>query len=154
MYIQSYQIHNVLNVYRRQLSQGIVAQPQHGGHHDANPDAITISKQGKNKSIMEKVAAGVLKKITNVEPGSDFGQEMIKQVQSIQKDLQLVQKDNAFTFNTIVGDNQKETRSIAVDNSQGLMNRLEELAKAAVKRKGEKTMKMDRPETGVAERAK
>jgi hypothetical protein len=137
MHIQSYQIHNVLNVYRRQLSQGKADQPQHGGNRDANSDAITISKQGKNQSIIEKVAAGVLKKITNVDPGSDFSQEMIKQVHTIQKNQHVVQKDNAFTFNTIVGDNQKETRSIAVDNSQGLMNRLDELAKAAVKRKAE-----------------
>jgi len=134
MYIQSYQIHNVLNVYRRQLSQGKSDHPQHVGTHDAKSDAITISTEAKNQSIMEKVAAGVLKKITNVDPGSNFGQEMIKQVQAAQKDLDTVQKDNAFVFKTIVGDNQKETRSIAVDNSQGLMNRLDELAKAAINR--------------------
>jgi hypothetical protein len=107
------------------------------GTHDAKSDAITISTEAKNQSIMEKVAAGVLKKITNVDPGSNFGQEMIKQVQATQKDLDTVQKDNAFVFKTIVGDNQKETRSIAVDNSQGLMNRLDELAKAAINRKAE-----------------
>jgi hypothetical protein len=137
MYIQSYQIHNVLNVYRRQLSQGKADHPQHVGAHDAKSDSITISKEGKNQSIMEKVAAGVLKKITNVDPGSDFGQEMIKQVQNTQKDLHMAQKDNAFIFKTIVGNNQKETRSIAVDDSKGLMNRLDELAKAAVNRKAE-----------------
>jgi hypothetical protein len=137
MYIQSYQIHNVLNVYRRQLSQGRVDRPQHVDNQDAKSDPIAISTEGKNQSIMEKVAAGVLKKITNVDPGSDFGQEMIKQVQDKQKDLHMNQKDTAFIFNTIVGDNQKETRSIAVDNSQGLMNRLDELAKAAINRKAE-----------------
>lgn len=135
MYIQSYQIHNVLNVYRRQLSQGKADQPQQVGTHDARTDAITISKEAKNQSIMEKVAAGVLKKITNVEPGSGFGQEMINQVKDSHRDLNMGQKDNAFVFNTIVGDNQKETRSIAVDDSQGLMNRLDELAKAAIDRK-------------------
>ena len=137
MYIQSYQIHNVLNVYRRQLSQGKADQPQQVGTHDARKDAITISKEAKNQSIMEKVAAGVLKKITNVDPGSGFGQEMINQVKDSHRDLNMGQKDNAFVFNTIVGDNQKETRSIAVDDSQGLMNRLDELAKAAIDRKAE-----------------
>jgi hypothetical protein len=62
---------------------------------------------------------------------------MIKQVQVTRKDLHIAQKDNTFVFNTIVGDNQKETRSIAVDNSKGLMNRLDELAKAAVNRRAE-----------------
>lgn len=137
MYIQSYQIHNVLNVYRRQLSQGRADQPRHVGTHDAKSDAISISKEAKNQSIMEKVAAGVLKKITNVDPGSDFGQELVNQVQDTKKDLDIGDNDNAFVFNTIVGDNQKEIRSIAVDNSQGLMNRLDELAKAAITRKAE-----------------
>jgi hypothetical protein len=137
MYIQRYQIHNVLNVYRRQLSQGKAERPQHAGPHDARSDAITISKEAKNQSIMEKVAAGVLRKITNVEPGPDFGREMINQVQNTRKNMTAGPKDNAFVFNTIVGDNQKETRSIAVDDSQGLMNRLDELAKAAIDRKAE-----------------
>ena len=137
MYIQSYQIHNVLNVYRRQLSQGKVNHPQQVGTLDAKSDAITISKAAKNQSILEKVAAGVLEKITNVDPGSDFGQALINQVQNTQKNPNMSQKDNTFVFNTIVGDNHKETRSIAVDNSQGLMNQLDELAKAAINRKAE-----------------
>ena len=136
MHIQSYQIHNVLNVYRRQLSQGQPVQsPQ--GNHSPQSESVTISTDGKNQSIMEKVAASVLKKITNVNPGSDFGQELINQVRDTPTDLTMGQKDNTFVFNTIVGDNQKEARSIAVDNSQGLMNRLDELAKASINRKAQ-----------------
>jgi hypothetical protein len=135
MYIQSYQIHNVLNVYRRQLSQVQSNPSEQVASHGARSDAVTISAEGKNQSIMEKVADNILKKITNVDPGSNFGQEMIKQVRHTEKDLQSGQEDNTFFFNTIEGNNQKETRSIAVDDSQVLMKRLDELAKAAVKRK-------------------
>lgn len=137
MYIQSYQIHNVLNVYRRQLSQGKSVPPQHGGTPKASSESVTISDEGKNQSIIDKVADNVLKKITNVAPGANFGQELIKQVQNTEKDLHPSRKEQSFIFNTIVENNQKETRSIAVDNSQGLMNRLDELAKAAVNRKTE-----------------
>ena len=137
MFIQSYQIHNVLNVYRRQLSLGKANHPRQVGDQDAESDAISISKEAKNQSIMEKVAAGVLKKITNVDPGSDFSRELINQVQMTPKKLSMGQKDNTFIFNTIVRDNLKETRSIPVDNSQGLMNRLDELAKTAINRKAE-----------------
>jgi hypothetical protein len=137
MYIQSYQIHNVLNVYRRQLSLGKADHPQQAGTRNAKSDAITISKEAKSQSIMEKVAAGVLRKITNVDPESDFGRELINQVRNTPKDLKAGPKDNTFVFNTIVGDNQKEARSIAVDNSQSLMNRLDELAKTAIHRKAE-----------------
>jgi hypothetical protein len=137
MYIQSYQIHNVLNVYRRQLSQVNLNPSGQVPPHGAKSDAVTISAEGKNQSIMEKVADNILKKITNVDPGSDFGQEMIKQVRQTEKNPHRGQEDNTFIFNTIGGNNQKETRSIAVDNSQVLMNRLDELAKAAVRRKSE-----------------
>lgn len=137
MNIQSYQVHNVLNVYRRQLSQGKSVNTQHGVIKNTQSDSVTISTKEKNQSIMEKVTASVLKKITNVDPESGFGQEMIKQVQRSPDDPHNNQKDNAFTFNTIAENNQKETRSIAVDNSQVLMNRLDELAKAAVNRKAE-----------------
>ncbi len=137
MHIQSYQIHNVLNVYRRQLSQGKPDQHQLIGAHNTRSDSVRISAEGKNQSIMEKVAANVLRKITNVSPGSDFDQEMIKQIQHTEKDLPKVPKDNEFIFHTIVENNQKETRAIAVDNSQVLMNRLDELAKAAVNRNAE-----------------
>ncbi|MGA6927302.1 MAG: DVU0524 family FlgM-associated protein [Desulfosarcina sp.] len=136
MYIQSYQIHNVLNVYRRQLSQVNSASARPTGMHNDRSDAVA-SEHGKNQSIMEKVAARVLKKITSVDHGSAFGREMIKQVQHTPDDLTRIQNDNSFVFNTIEGDNHKETRSIAVDNSRGLMNRLDELAKAAIVRKAD-----------------
>ena len=132
MHIQSYQIHNVLNAYRRQLSQAKPGQPQATSSQHTKPDTVSISEEGKNQSIMEKVADNVLKKITNVGPESNFEQEMARQVQSSEDKHSLAEKENAFVFDTILENNQKETRSIAVDDSQVLMNRLNELAKAAV----------------------
>ena len=135
MHIQSYQIHNVLNVYRRQLSQGNINPVSDNVGDGTKADSVTISSKGNNQSVMEKVAANVLKKITNIDPASGFGQEMLKQTQQIDKNVNSVGKENEFVFNTIAENNQKETRSIAVDNSQVLMSRLDELAKAAITRK-------------------
>lgn len=137
MLIQSYQIHNVLNVYRRQLSQAKPNPVEGGASRNASADTVQISVEGKSQSIMEKVAENVLKKITNVEPGFDFGQELAERVRSDADYASVVEKDNRFVFNTIENENRKETRSIAVDDSQVLMNRLNELAKAAVDRKGQ-----------------
>ena len=131
MHIQSYQIHNVLNVYRRQLSQSKPGTPPLTGSQTRS-DTVSLSLEGKNQSIMEKVADNVLKKITNVDPESNFEQTMVKQMRSNEAKTTLAEKESAFVFNTIVENNQKETRSIAVDDSQVLMNRLNELAKAAV----------------------
>ena len=138
MHIQSYQIHNVLNVYRRQLSH---AKPDQAGQSvapDPGPDSISISTEGKNHSIMEKVADNVIRKITTLDPaGSDFEKELAAQVSAGKSHLHHTVREQHFVFNTIGGDNQKETRSIAVDDSRGLMMRLNELAQAAVSRKAE-----------------
>lgn len=138
MQIQSYQIHNVLNVYRRQLSQGKLHQVSVGEVASTESNSSTPSVNSKNQSIMEKVAESVLKKITNVDPDSGFNQEMIHQTHNVDEAYHAEEKKNQFTFNTIANNNQKETRSIAVDNSQILMNRLDELAKAAIKRNNER----------------
>ncbi len=137
MYIQSYQIHNVLNVYRRQLSQTRSDQVGQSDPTRSAPDPVTISTEGKSQSIMEKVADNVIKKITTLAPGSDFERELSAQVKSRNERIGFTAKDQSFVFNTIGGNNQKETRSIAVDDSQGLMNRLNELAQAAVNRNAE-----------------
>jgi len=132
MHIQSYQIHNVLNVYRRQLSQSKPGHALNTNRQGTGSDMVSISEEGKNQSIMEKVADRVLKKITNIVPESSFGQELAGQVPSNEDETPMADKENAFVFNTIEENNQKETRSIAVDDSQVLMNRLNELAKAAM----------------------
>lgn len=138
MNIQSYQIHNVLNVYRRQLSQGKANQRSDSTDSGTKADSVTITAKGNNQSVMEKVAESVLKKITNIDPDSGFGQEMLNQAQHIDETHHGVEKENQFVFNTIAQNNQKETKSIAVDNSQNLMSRLDELAKAAITIKNEK----------------
>ncbi|BBO80617.1 hypothetical protein DSCO28_11830 [Desulfosarcina ovata subsp. sediminis] len=138
MQIQSYQIHNVLNEYRRQLSRSNTSLTQHQGGKKVEPNGDEISDEGKKKSIMEKVAASVFKKITKVSPDSEFDPEAQARVpQQSEQNWQKLQMEQAFTFNTIVGNNRKETHSIDVDNSQVLLNRLDELAKAAINRDAE-----------------
>ena len=137
MQIQSYQIHNVLNVYRRQLSQGKPERPLQSGGNGTATDSISISPEGKNQAIMEKVADSVLKKITNINPESVLGEETIKTPKPSDDESVAASHVNRFVFNTIAEDNRLETRSIAVDNSQMMMRRLDELAKAAINRNNE-----------------
>jgi hypothetical protein len=137
MQIQSYQIHNVLSVYRRQLSQGKPDSLPRTSGNGATRDAVSISSEGKSQAIMEKVADSVLKKITSVDPQTVLGEETIKSPPPTDGGPNSALHDNRFVFNTIAEDNQLETRSIAIDNSQMLMRRLDELAKAAISRKTE-----------------
>ncbi len=138
MNIQSYQIDNVLNVYRRQLSQGKTNALPKNSADGAKDESQAASSSGNSQIIMEKVADTVLKKITNIDPQSDLGQEMLNQTRSADGDSQWVEEKNEFVFTTIAENNQKETRSITVDDSQTLMRRLDDLAKAAITSKSEK----------------
>lgn len=131
MHIQNYQIHNVLNVYRRNLAQN----DAHGSGRSV-VEANGVGAEGalgreKSPSIMDKVAADVIRKVTTVDPVSDFEREMIRQVSREESNRAHFHKDQAFVFNTIDGDSGKATRSIAIDSSRMLMRRLDELAKSA-----------------------
>ena len=139
MNIQSYQIDNVLNVYRRQLSQGKNGATSQGVSKATDNDSATMSVNGNSQSIMEKVADTVFKKITNIGPQSDFGQEMASQTRAMDGESQWVEEKSEFVFTTIADNNQKETRSITVDDSQTLIRRLDDLAKAAITSKSEKS---------------
>lgn len=135
MYIRNYQINNVLNVYRRQLSRGTPDRSRHPSTYVSESNGVSVSNKATNQSIMKKVADSVLKKITSVDPKLRIERENDKPAQQIEKQTHMFRKDNEFLFNTIVGNNQKETRSIAIANSKVLLDRLDELAKAAVNRK-------------------
>ncbi len=131
MHIQNYQIHNVLNVYRRTLAQN---DGQGSGRAPAQANDVGaegLSGREKNQSIMDKVAADVIRKVTNIDPVSDFEREMIRQASRDEKNSVHFHKESEFVFNTIVGDSGKETRSIAIDSSRMLMRQLDELAKSA-----------------------
>ena len=72
MHIHSYQIHNVLNVYRKQLSRG----PGGNGSQTPSPatanDRISISTDGQRQSIMDKVFSEIVERITQTGPENQF----------------------------------------------------------------------------------
>ena len=72
MYIHSYQIHNVLNDYRKQLSHG--TKGNRGRHPKANEplDRISISRDGQRQTIMEKISSEIVARITESGPDNQF----------------------------------------------------------------------------------
>ncbi len=126
MYIQSYQIHNVLNVYRKQLEQekqekfhGALNTPNQESHH------VSISPEGKRQSIINKVAENVIKKITTLGPESEFKQEMEHQLNNVDENP----RNSEFVFNTIDKNNNKITNSFSIKNSDTLLKHFEQVSK-------------------------
>ena len=136
MYVSTYQIHNVLNVYSKQLSQDRSAPKLKSGNQKHLADQINLSTEGKRRATTEKVAQDILSKI------SDYGSKNESKIS--EQDLSRgkvenhyesdYKKEAAFVFNVIDELNKKTTTALSVKDTDFLVNRLEQLAKNAVEK--------------------
>jgi len=119
MHIPSYQIHNVLKVYSKQVSQSRILERQKGFAEKPSVDKINISNEGKRKVIIDKVAAGIVDKITRfgpedqVESSGAYSAEggTAKPAETVTKN----EKD--FVYNVIDDQNNKKTNTLSIDSS-------------------------------------
>ena len=134
MQIPSYQMHNVLNVYRKQFTRNELSQRQHTGDVKAPGDRVSLSTEGKRQAIIDKVTAEIVERITNFGPQEALDHEIINQ---LQQDTGATvnfgdPKNSEFIYNFIDANNEKASATLSINDSNGLVNRLEELAKEAV----------------------
>ncbi len=136
MFVSSYQIHNVLNTYSKQLSQDRSTQKQVTGNKRQLSDKIHLSTEGKRRATIEKVAKDILTKISDygakgqVEDGEQTpgaGSEQ-KAIESDSK------KETAFVFNVIDDLNQKTTTALSVKDTNFLINKVEQFEQDAVEK--------------------
>ena len=134
MEIPIYQIHKVMKVYTRQLSQSKMLEKQKKQGDKFSMDKISISIEGKRQAIIEKVANDVVERITNFGPKDEFDQEIVEKLeQEIGGKVKFKQnKASTFVFNVIDEENKKTTNTVSVKNSNCLLNRLEQLTKEVV----------------------
>ncbi len=132
MEIPSYQIQNVLKVYSKQLTQGkILARNKAVGRNRTSADDVNISAEGKRASIIEKVAANIVDRITSVGPKEKLEQKIATQVQNEigQKIDFTMRKEEKFSFTAIDENNKKITKHLSVEDSNFVIRRLTELAR-------------------------
>jgi hypothetical protein len=139
MNIPSYQIQNVLKVYTRQLSQNHGLYRQEEFRKTYSADQINLSAEGKRRAVIEKVATGIVDRITRFGPQDDIDYEIVDQLQNeIGKDIDFdLPKESQFIFNVIDRHNEKKTHNLLVEDGKYLIKRLEELAIGAVDQKME-----------------
>ena len=136
MLVSSYQIHNVLNVYSKQLSQDRNARKLKPDNEKQPPDQINLSSEGKRKAIIERVAQDILNKISRYGTKSemrtqeqDQSRENAKSITDSDK-----KKETGFVFNVIDELNKKTKTALSVKDTKFLIDRLEQLAKDAVEK--------------------
>lgn len=133
MYVPSYQMHNVLNVYSKQLRQNLVSEEK--GRVPVKPlsDRIHLSPEGKRQAMIEQVSRDIIDKISRYDSLNETRQQNTEYA-NINMDIDGLPhktENKTFVFNAIDSINQKSTNALSVDDSSFLIQRLEQLAKKA-----------------------
>jgi len=134
MQIPAYQIQNVLKVYSKQLSQGrAIARNQKAGNDIQSADKVKISAEGKRAAIIEKVASGIVDKITTAGPQEAMEKEIADELEKeMGGKIDFVKrKGEKFTFNSIDENNEKSTQTLSVEDSNFVLKRMTQLARQA-----------------------
>jgi hypothetical protein len=134
MHISSYQMHNVLNVYSKQLSQHRSGDKIKFTFKKTLADQINLSPEGKRKTTIDKVAKEIVDKIGRLgtsqrKDQSEIDLSLNGQTNEIETHKSV---DKEFVFNVIDEVNIKKTTTLSVEDTNFLMKRLEQLAKDMV----------------------
>ena len=139
MHISNYQMHNVLNVYTKQLSQTGSANKSKTEFRKTLTDQIDLSPESKRKATMEKVSDEILNKIS--ELGNKVAADSYEHNKSEDQSAPAVEPEksnsNEFVFNVIDELNLKKTNTYSATDINFLMNSIEQLAKEFVEKEGE-----------------
>ena len=139
MYVPSYQMHNVLNVYSKQLRQAMVSKEKDKMPEIGQSNRINLSSEEKRQAAIEKVSKGILNKISSFSlPGeSGLPNTEYANINPDSEALPHKTENKTFVFNAIDSINQKSTNTLSVDDSSFLIQRLDQLAKKASDKKTE-----------------
>ena len=134
MFVSSYQIHNVLNVYSKQLSQDRSVQRQKPGTIEQPSDQINLSTESKRRATIERVSQEIINKISRY--GAEGEIKTQKQEASRENAKNSLESDNkkeaGFVFNVMNNLNKKITTALSVKDTKFLIDRLEQMAKDTV----------------------
>lgn len=139
MFVSSYQIHNVLSVYSRQLSEDKGVQTPKAGNKKPLADQINLSAEGKRKATIEKVAKDILNKISRYGSNSEVkASQPDRPRDNLKSHFESdTEKETTFVFNVIDDLNKKTTTALSVKDKNFLMNKLEQLEKDAAEKDAE-----------------
>jgi len=136
MFVSSYQMHNVLNVYSRQLTQNSGGGKRKTIADKQSLSRITQAAPGKRLSTMEKVSRDILNKITRYGSQGEVGRRNANGAERKNRNPRAGSRsESEFVFNVIDGINAKKTSTLAVDDSSVLIQRLEQLSQQTTDKK-------------------
>ncbi|TYT76189.1 DVU0524 family FlgM-associated protein [Desulfobotulus mexicanus] len=127
MHVPSYQIHNVLKLYSRQITQDRL-KDMNGTNPDSENSA-TLSAEGKRESMIHKITSDIVEKITR-----DGSQETDKKETQVKKEKSTRESEASascdsrtkeFIYNTLDNENRKKTQRVSLEGAEIVLKRLD-----------------------------
>ena len=130
MYVPSYQMHNVLNVYSKQLRQNVSSDRNDNMPERTLTDQVNLTPEGKRQATIEKVSKEILNKITRFGSLTETRRRITENAKMVSHNEAPADKkqETTFVFNAIDSINQKITNTLSVGDSGFLIQRLEQFA--------------------------
>ncbi len=123
MYIHSYQIHNVLDVYRKQLSQGPGAKATQSSLKASSQDRVEISANAQRQTLIDQVSTEIVDRIAQYSPQNQFDEIVARNMDqpTVNGSTDSVKREVEFTYTTIDENNQKSTNSLPIQRLSPLI---------------------------------
>jgi hypothetical protein len=139
MFVPSYQMHNILNVYSKQLRHNMTSGNKKTLSEEMPTDKVSLTTEAKRQATMEKVSKDILAKISRLGTRNGADHQPVEHAKTgVEKDNAADEgKETTFVFNVIDTINQKRRNTLSVEDSSFLINRLEQLSKEASDKKME-----------------
>jgi hypothetical protein len=133
MNITTYHIHNVLRAYGKQLSRNKRLQHKKGDELLRRTDRISLSVQARRKAIIDRVTSDIINRIINDGPNYEMEQEAFGQLEDeYGGSLSVNNEDSELIFKVIDKEKGEVTKTLSIDDSNFLKDRLEEITKSKV----------------------
>jgi len=137
MHVPSYQMHNVLNVYSKQLKQAVSSGGKNGMFGRTPTVQAILSPEGKRQATIEKVSKDILNKISRFGSLPETRHKIAEDTDMISnnKSAATEEQETTFVFNAINSINQKTKNTLSVEDSGFLIQKFEQLARGFGKKK-------------------
>ncbi|MBW1741197.1 MAG: hypothetical protein JRJ42_08710 [Deltaproteobacteria bacterium] len=133
MTISTYQIHNVLRAYGKQLSQTRRLSGNKKVPEPNRADRINISSEARRKAVIDKVTSDIINKIIHDGPRDDMTREVFEQLEDeYGNKLSVKEEDTEMVFKVIDKEKGEVTKTLSIEDSKLLKDRLEEITKDKV----------------------
>ena len=131
MFVPSYQMHNVLNVYSRQLRHNMTSGNKKNLSEKLPTDQVSLTPEGKKQATIERVSKDILEKISRLGSRRGVDPEPTERAKDgVEKETAVDDgKEATFVFNVIDTINQKRRNTLSVEDSSFLIKRLEQMSK-------------------------